>query len=56
MLGNRLHCRLTLLKLMSGVKGVKEQRVQESIPKTMPDLGFGFIHPAVRPRKGVMTP
>jgi len=28
---------------MSGMKGVKEQWVQESIPKTMPDLGFGFM-------------
>lgn len=28
---------------MCDVKGVKEQWVQESILKTMPDLGFGFM-------------
>ena len=28
---------------MSGVKGVNEQWVQERTPKTLPDLGFGFM-------------
>lgn len=37
LLGNHLHCRLTL-RLMY-VMGRSEQKSQESIPKTMPDLG-----------------